>query len=70
MLGNKMDFSSCAIWIGFHKSSHIIMILLNSRDWHENDGVQLFHTLNKLYLIGNTTVRNIVLIYILKKLKI
>ena len=23
MLGNKMDFSSCAIWTGFHKSSHI-----------------------------------------------
>ena len=23
MLGNIMDFSSCAIWIGFHKSSHI-----------------------------------------------
>ena len=21
MLGNKMDFSSCAIWIGFHKFS-------------------------------------------------
>ena len=23
MLGNQMDFSSCAIWIDFHKSSHI-----------------------------------------------
>ena len=23
MLRNKMDFSSCAIWTGFHKSSHI-----------------------------------------------
>ena len=23
MLGNQMDFSSCAIRIGFHKSSHI-----------------------------------------------
>ena len=23
MLGNKMDLSSCAIWTGFHKSSHI-----------------------------------------------
>ena len=23
MLGNKMDFSSCAIWISFYKSSHI-----------------------------------------------
>ena len=22
MLGNKMNFSSCAIWTGFHKSSH------------------------------------------------
>ena len=24
MLGNKMDFSSCVIWTGFHKSSHIL----------------------------------------------
>ena len=24
MLGNKIDFSSCAIWTGFHKSSHIL----------------------------------------------
>ena len=24
MLGNKIDFSSCVIWIGFHKSSHIL----------------------------------------------
>ena len=23
MLGNKMNFSSCVIWTGFHKSSHI-----------------------------------------------
>ena len=24
MLGSKINFSSCAIWTGFHKSSHII----------------------------------------------
>ena len=24
MLGNKIDFSSCAIWTGFHKSSHTL----------------------------------------------
>ena len=27
MLGNKMDLSSCAIWTGFHKSSHISSIV-------------------------------------------
>ena len=27
MIGNKMDFSSCAIWTGFHKSSHIWRIV-------------------------------------------
>ena len=27
MLGNQMDFSSCVIWIGFHKSSHILQIV-------------------------------------------
>ena len=25
MLGYKMDFSSCAIWTSFHKSSHILI---------------------------------------------
>ena len=24
MLGSKMDLSSCVIWTGFHKSSHIL----------------------------------------------
>ena len=28
MLGNKMDFSSCTIWITFYKSSHI---------WYQNE---------------------------------
>ena len=27
MLGNKMYFSSCVIWIDFHKSSHVSCIL-------------------------------------------
>ena len=27
MLGNKMDFSSSAIWTGFHKSSHILLCI-------------------------------------------
>ena len=31
MLGNKMDFSYCVIWAGFHKSSHIC-------DWASEKG--------------------------------
>ena len=27
MSGNKMYFSSCVIWIGFHKSSHILLYI-------------------------------------------
>ena len=28
MLSNKMDFSSCAIWTGFHKSSYILTCMV------------------------------------------
>ena len=28
MLGNKMDFSCCAIWTSFHKSSHIYIYVI------------------------------------------
>ena len=36
MLGNKIDFSSCAIWIGLHKSSHVctIYIYIHSFDFY------------------------------------
>ena len=29
MFSNKMDFSSCVIWIDFYKSGHIYRIALN-----------------------------------------
>ena len=30
MLGNQMDFGYCAIWIGFHESSHIYIVYMYS----------------------------------------
>ena len=31
MFSNKMDFSSCVIWIDFHKSGHILRLRKKNR---------------------------------------
>ena len=41
MLGSKMDLSSCVIWTGFHKSSHIWLQPYKSSFLNGLDGVIL-----------------------------
>ena len=37
MFSNKMDFSSCVIWIDFYKSGHILRIIAIGYKFGENN---------------------------------